>query len=189
MDATWLLIKEKMEFNQLILAKLHSLFTEHGFEITEQLKNIVRYESTVLHISLVHDPRENSNTLWVGRKKLNTVEIDNQVMREHFNSDLKISNLPQETFVNNVFLFFMGDGERLLEGNERALISLEKFNEQRSSEYTTNLVEKQNLEAANKAWKEGNYLDVIKHVEKIGIDNLSDSFKQKYKIAQQKLKN
>jgi hypothetical protein len=176
-----------MEFNQLISAKLHSLFTEHGLKITEQSRNIVRYESAVLHISLVHDPRENSNILWVGRKSFNDVEIDNQVMQAHFNSDLKLSNLPQETFVNNVFLFFMSDGEKLLEVNERALISLEKFNEQRSHEYTANLVEKQNLEAANKAWTNGNYSEVIKCLEKINIDDLPESFRQKYKIARQRL--
>ena len=178
-----------MEFNQLISIKLHSLFTEHGMEIIEQSKNIVRYESAVLHISLVHNPRENSSNLWVGRKHFNVVEINNQVMQEYFNSDLKLSNLPQETFVNNVFLFFIGEGERLLEGNERALVGLEQFNEQRGLEYTVNLVEKQNLEAANKAWKDGNYSDVIKYLEKINKDDLPESFKQKYKIAQQKLKN
>jgi hypothetical protein len=94
-----------MEFNQLISLKLHSLYTEHGLEITEQSKNIVRYESAVLHISLVHNPKENSNILWVSRKNLNNVEIDNQVLQEHFNSDLKFGNLPQETFINNVFLY------------------------------------------------------------------------------------
>lgn len=176
-----------MEFNQLISEKLHSLFIDHRLEMTEQSKNIVKYESQELVIGLSHNPRENSNTLWVGRKHFNEVEIDNQIMREHFNSDLKLSNLPQETFINNVFLFFMGDGEKLLEGNERALVSLEKFNKQRSSDYTVNLVEQQNLEAANKAWKDGNYLDVIKYLEKVNKANLPASFKQKYKIAQQKL--
>jgi len=178
-----------MGFNQLISEKLHFLFINHGLEITEQSKNIVKYESKELVIGLSHNPRENSNTLWVGRKHFNEVEIDNQVMREHFNSDLKLSNLQQETFVNNVFLFFTGDGEKLLVGNERALVSLENFNEQRSSDYTTNLVEQQNLEAANKAWKDGNYSDVIKYLEKVNKANLPASFKQKYKIAQQKLSN
>lgn len=178
-----------MEFNQLISIKLHSLITEHGMEITEQSKNIVRYESAVLHISLVHNPRENSNNLWVGRKHFNVVEINNQVMQEYFNSDLKLNNLPKETFVNSVFLFFIGEGERLLEGDERALVGLEQFNEQRSLEYTVNLVEKQNLEAASKAWKDGNYSDVIKYLKKINKNDLPESFKQKYKIAQQKLKN
>lgn len=178
-----------MEFNQLISKKLHSLFTEHGLEITEQSKNIVKYELDELSIALSHNPRENSNTLWVDRKHFNEVEIDNQVMREHFNSDLKLSNLPKETFVNNVFLFFIGDGKELLEGNERALVSLEKFNEQRSSEYTATLVEQQSLEAANKAWKDGNYPEVIRCLEKVNKANLPASFKQKYKIAQQRLSN
>lgn len=110
-----------MEFNQLISEKLHSLFIDHGLEITDQSKNIVKYESQELVIGLSHNPKENSNALWVGRKHFNEVEIDNQVMREHFNFDLKLSNLPQEAFVNNVFLFFMGDGEKLLERNVRAL--------------------------------------------------------------------
>jgi hypothetical protein len=175
------------EFNKLILQKLHALFIEHGLKISEQSKNIVTYESNELVISLSHDPRENSNKLWVGRKNFNEVEIDNQIMREHFSSDLKLTNHPQETFVNNVFMFFMGHGEKLLEGNERALISLERFNEQRSQEYTANLIEKQNLEAANKAWTDGNYSEVIKFLEKINTDNLPESFRQKYKIARQRL--
>lgn len=178
-----------MEFNQLISAKLHLLFTEHGLKLTEQSNDIVRYESALLHISLVQNTRENSNNLWVGTKHSNAVEIDNQVMQEYFNSDLKLSKLPQETFVNNVFLFFIGEGEMLLEESERALAVLEKFDNQRNSEYTANLVEKQNLEAANKAWKDGNYSDVIKYLENINKDDLPESFRQKYKIAQQRLGN
>lgn len=178
-----------MKFNQLISEKLHSLFIEYGLEITEQLKDIVRYESAVLHISLVHNPRENSNTLWVGRKYFNAVEVNNQIMQEYFNSGLKLDNLPQGKFITNVFLFFIGEGEKLLEGHENVLAGLEKFNEQRSLEYTVNLMEKQNLEAANKAWKDGNYWDVIKYLEKIHEDDLPESFKQKYKIAQQRIGN
>ncbi len=178
-----------MEFNHLISEKLHSLFIDHGLEMTEQSKNIVKYKSDEMIIALSHNPIENLNTLWVGRKHFNEVEIDNQVMREHFNFDLKLSNLPQETFVNNVFLFFRGEGKKLLEGNERVLVSLEKFNEQRSSEYTATLVEQQSLEAANKAWKDGNYPEVIRCLEKVNKANLPASFKQKYKIAQQRLSN
>ncbi len=176
-----------MEFNQLISEKLDSLFIDHGLEMTEQSKNIVTYESQELVIGLSHNPRENSNTLWVGRRHFNEVEINNQVMREYFNSGLKISNLPQETFLNNVFLFFLGDGEKLLEGNGLALVNLERFNEQRSLEYTANLLDQQNLEAANKAWKDGNYSDVVKYLEKVNKANLTAYHKKKYKIAKQKL--
>lgn len=178
-----------MNFNQLVLERLHFLFTQNGLEITEQITNIVRYESEKLHVLLVHDPRENSNTLWVGKGHFKTVEIDDNLMRDYFDSKLKLSNLSQKNFVKNVFLFFLGDGEKLLKGNEADLNGLEKFNEKRSSEYTRDLIEKQSLDAANKAWKEGNYSDVIRHLKSVNEDQLSASFKQKYKIAQKRLSN
>lgn len=178
-----------MEFNKLISEKLRPLLIENGFKLTEESKHIVNYKSGSLVVAMVHNPRENSNTLWIGRDGFQEVEIDNQVMKEFFNSDLKISNLPQETFVNNVFLFFVGDGEGLIKGDESDVISLEKFSERRSSEYTESLINKQFLEAANKAWKEGNYADVIRHLKKVDEESLPTSFKQKYKIAQKRLSN
>ena len=75
----------------------------------------------------------------------------------------------------------------MLENDDHLLIALEKFNKQRCSEYTKSLAEQQNLEAANKAWKDGNYPDVIKYLKMIDKVNLSVSFMQKYKIAQQRL--
>jgi hypothetical protein len=162
------------------------LFIEHGLKVTEQSKYIVRYESNDLIISLIHNPREHSNTLWIGRKNFNEVEIDNQIMRDYFSSDLKLGNLPQGAFVKNVFLFFMGDGKKLLERSEHAFICLEKLTDKGAKEYTTKLVEKQNLEAANKAWTDGNYSDVVKYLENINKDDLPRSFRKKYKIAQQR---
>jgi hypothetical protein len=190
MDAPWILIMgSQMEFKQLILEKLQSLFIDHGLELTEQSKNLVKYESQELIIGLSHNFRENTNALWVGRKHFIEVEIDNFVMQEYFNSDLKLSNLPKETFVNNVYQFFLMDGAKLLVRPELAMVSLEKFNEQRSAKYTASLLEKQNLEAANKAWKDGNYSDVIKYLERVDEVNLLASMKQIYKIAQQNLSN
>lgn len=165
------------------------MLKEHGLEITEQVTNIIRYQSTKLHVSLVHDPRENSNTLWVGKSRFDIVEIDNRLMRDLYNSDLKLSNLSKEDFVNNVLLFFNGDGEKLLKGNKTDLIRLGKFNVKRSEEYTENLVEKQHLDAADRAWKEGNYLDVLKHLKSVNEEKLTASYKQKYRIAQKRLSN
>ena len=96
-----------MDFNKLISEKLHSLFTEYGLEVTEQLRNIIRYESKILHISLAHNERGNSNNFWLSSKLSNDfVEMDDQVMKDFFDSDLKLKNLSQENFVNNIFKFF-----------------------------------------------------------------------------------
>ncbi len=179
-----------MEFNQLISEKLDSLFAKHGLAITEQSQNIIKYESKRLLISLAHNPRENSNTLWLGAKWSNDfVEIDDYVMYEFFTSDLKLNDLPQETFVNNVFLFFDGLGQRVLKGDKQVITSLEKFDEIRSKEYTSELIDNQNIEATNKAWKDGNYSDVISYLGKVNEVNLSSSLKKKYEIASKKISN
>ena len=68
-----------MDFNQLISEKLHSLFIRHGLAITEQSKNIIKYKSEELTITLSHNPNENSNTLWVGWRNFNEIEIDDKV--------------------------------------------------------------------------------------------------------------
>lgn len=180
-----------MEFNRLVLAKLHSLFTRHGLNIYEQSKGIVRYKSDRLAISLTHDSRENSNILWVGRNENNLYMLDGNVMERFFIKDLKkVFKIPEKTtddFVNNVFLFFMSEGEKLLRGDELALIGLENFNKRRSLQYTSNLVDEQNLKAANKAWASQKYSEVIKYLEKLNMDALPESLRQKYKIAQQRL--
>ena len=78
-----------MEFNKLISEKLYPLFIQNGFKLTEESKYIVKYRSGSLVMAMVHNPSENSNTLWIGRDGFQEVEIDNQVMKEFFNSDLK----------------------------------------------------------------------------------------------------
>lgn len=179
-----------MNFNKLISEKLHSLFTEHGLEVTEQLRNIVRYESKRLHVSLAYNERENSNNFWLGSKLSNDfVEMDDQVMKGFFNSGLKLKNLSQENFVNNVFKFFTNEGKEILLGSKSQLNELENFDQSRSELYTSKLIEERSLEAANKGWKEGNYLDVIKHLKSVNEENLPASYKQKYKIAQKRLSN
>ena len=176
-----------MEFNKLISEKLHPLFTDNGFKLTEQSKHSVDYKSGSLVIAMFHNQFDNSYTLWIGRDCFQSVEIDNEVMTGFFNSDLKFCNLPRETFVNNVFLFFTGEGESLIKGNESDFISLEKFSDRRSDEYEESQLNEQYLEAANIAWKEGNYTDVIRYLKKINEESLPNSFKLKYKIAQKRI--
>lgn len=176
-----------MELNHMVLKKFRSLFEVHGLEMTEQSNNIVRYESALLKVSLAHNPRENSNILWIESKHSNdSIEIDDQVLKEFFSSKLQLNNLPQEAFVNNVFLFFTSDGERILQGDTELLDKLETFDQVRSEIYTLKLLEAQNIAAAEKAWKDRNYPDVVKYLSKVKMANLPASLRQKYKIARKK---
>ncbi len=176
-----------MEFNNQIFKKLNSFFIENEFTLTEETNQIIKYQSDKLIISIVYNSRENSNSLWLGSDYLkNFIEIDNELLKIFFDSDLKLENQPKDIFVNKVLLFFKGPGENILKGDEKTIINLEKFKKDQSEKYTSELLDNQNLEAANTAWKEGNYIDVIKYLKKVDKKRISDTFKKKYKIAQKK---
>lgn len=176
-----------MNFNQLISNKLSPLLTKHGLIITQQSDYTTKFESEELAITLSHSTREGSNTLWIDSKKpQKSIEIDDQAMKAFFHSDLKLNGLTKENFINNVLLFFGREGKELLKANSISLINLGNYDEQRSEKFTSNVVHKQYLKAANKAWENKNYSDFIRYIDKVGKNNLDASFKQKYKIAQQK---
>lgn len=58
---------------------------------------------------------------------------------------------------------------------------------QESENYTSELMQKQVLEAASKAWEANDYLSFVDSIDKIGISKIPQSYQLKYKIAKQKL--
>lgn len=177
-----------MEFNQLVLNRLGLIFQKHNLHVIEQFKNHVKLKSDSVIITLNHDERENSNAFYVGGNEDFLYPVDEYVLKSAFNSDLKINNVTQEMFINNLAIFFEGEGKPLIAGNIYALEAVEKYVYKEGEVYTTQLVDKQNLDAANKAWEEGNYKDFIKYLDKTDRQKLPASYKLKYKMAHQKLK-
>jgi hypothetical protein len=172
-----------MQFDGSDFKQLHSLFAGFGLKAIGESAIKAEYVGNGVAISLAHDARENSNTLWVGRESSSFVEIDDQVVSEYFASDVKLSHLPQALFFQNVLRFFLGEGKELLNGNRELLIGLERFRDQRSRAYTSDLVKKQLLAAANSAWDDGNYAEFIRHFEALGSLDVPESMKMKYRIA------
>lgn len=138
----------------------------------------------------VHNQIENSNTFWIGKddKKIDKVEIDNKILKAFFNSDLKLSQVPTNIFVNNLILFFENEGKPLLTGNLNMINELEEFDLKRNSIYTQHLLEQQILGTANGTWDKGDYEEFVNLMGQVDMDKLPSSFKLKYKIANQKLK-
>jgi uncharacterized membrane protein YukC len=58
-----------------------------------------------------------------------------------------------------------------------------------SEDYTSNLVERQHLDAADEAWRNENYVDVLKNLDKVEEKKLSKSYMKKYQIAKKKTSN
>ena len=177
-----------MEFNQLISDRLGLIFQKHNLRIIEQFKNYLKLKSDSVVITLSHDERESSNALCVGRNEDSLYPIDEYVLKSAFNSNLKINHVSQDMFVNKLSIFFEGEGKPLIAGKTYAIEAVEKYVYKEGEIYTTQLVDKHNLDAANKAWEEGNYNDFIKYLDKTNRQRLPVSYELKYKMANQKLK-
>lgn len=178
-----------MEFNKYVLDKLELIFQKHKLTVTEQFNNYVKLESDKVVLTITHDIRENANLLYIGKTADTLYLIDGNIIKRFFIPDLeqffKIPELTVEDFVNNLVIFFEGEGRLLLEGNSDVLNTIEKYVLMKSKEYTTELLYKQSLDAANKAWEEGNYKDFIKYLDKMDKQKLPSSYELKYKMAQQ----
>jgi hypothetical protein len=178
-----------MEFIQIISEKLETVIKKHDLRIVDKQSNYLKLQSNYLIVIIVHNQFENSNILWLGRndEKNDKVEIDNEALKLFFNSDLKLSQVSVETFINNLVLFFENEAQPLLIGDTSRINELEKFDLDRSHKYTQALLERQDLVAANKAWENGNYKEFIKIIDQTNKDNLPSSYQLKYKIANQKV--
>lgn len=179
-----------MNFSQMILQKLRLTFKKYGLHVVEQQDNYLKLCSKYLVIIFVHDKIENSNTFWLGKNddKLDKVEIDNSALKLFFHSDLKLSQVSVDTFVNNIVLFFENEGQPLFIGDLQKINELEKFDLERSRQYTQQFMDNQNLIAADKAWSKGDYDIFVALISQINSEELPTSYLLKYQFAKKQLK-
>ena len=178
-----------MNFSEIVLGHLRSLFVKYDLKIKEQRIDFLQLVSGRIIITIGHNQLENSNSVFISKKESEkeSIDIDNQVLLEFFHSDLKLAEVPAETFVENLVTFFKNDGQPLLMGDEKMIADLENFDEDRSRKYTQELMKRQNLAVANKAWNEQNYIEFIKIIDEINDIRLPSSYQLKYEIAKKKI--
>jgi hypothetical protein len=185
LDAATVKVSKIMEFNKLIFEKLGLIFQKYNLHLVEQRSNYLRLQSSSVIIIISQNPLENSNTLWIGRNAANSdqVEIDNKTLRLFFKSDLRLSEVTINTFIDNLVLFFEKEAKPILNGDLVEITRLEEFDLERSHLYTEKLLKKQTLEAADKAWENKNYNEFIKLINQTNKESLPLSYQLKYKIA------
>jgi hypothetical protein len=180
-----------VEFNQVIIQKLDSLFAEYGLEVTEQSNSFIKYKSQKLVVTLIHNHRENLSNFWIGKDDKSQLLIDGNIIKKFFTYDLEnIYIIPEKTvhdFAKNAFVFFNGEGKKMLEGDDSLFFNIKKFIDEANSEYTVHLVERHHIEAANNAWRNGNYSEVINHLGKVNESGLTASLRKKLKMARKKV--
>lgn len=177
-----------MKFAQTILEKMGSLFQRYHLRIIEQQNDYLKLQSDSLLVTIVYNPLEKSNTLWIGRndEKADKIEVDNKVLNFFFKSSLRLTEVSVDVFIHNLTLFFENEASSLLIGDLYKLEELERFDLKRSQDYTQNVLNRQYIEAADKAWIDSNYKEFIKNVDRLNKDKLPSSYILKYKIASRK---
>ena len=177
-----------MEFNQLVLERIVTLFKKQGFEFTNYGKNGFSFKSNLVEAIIGYNKLERSCLFSIGRRNGFLSPINDKVLNEIFNSNLKVDQQIMEVFVNNVSIFLTKEGASLLKGDLNKLDEIKLFVEEESNIYNLQLKQRQNLRAINKAWDNQNYKDFIRLIEEIDKDDLPLSYQSKYKIASKKLK-
>ena len=178
-----------MEFSQRIFQKLATVITAYNLNIVEERSYYLKLQSNYIVIVFIHNELEGSSALLLGgnNEKVHMVEIDNEVLKSFFDSDLKLSQVPVDAFIDNLVLFFGHEASPLLKGDVSLIKKLEEFDSDRSKKYTHVLLERQNLTVADKAWKNGDYKEFIKIIDQFNKDLLPSSYQMKYKIANRKI--
>jgi hypothetical protein len=174
-----------MKFNELVHNLLFPVLLNAGFEVVEELNNIIRFNSHNMEVRIVYNEYEKSNFIEIGRLGEMLYPLNDSVVTNIFNSELQISQVTPVVFVKNLgSLFTQKEGSEILKGNIKHLV---KFMEQESSIYTSELIQRQTLETASKAWEKSDYKAFIKSIGEIGIEKLPQSYQLKYNIAKQKV--
>jgi hypothetical protein len=175
-----------MEFNQLVTENIVPLLKEHSFLVVEQYMDFFHFKSNVVEVTISYNELDRTSLFEIGKTGGFLYPLTDKLVQQVFGSDIKINQVTKEMFVNNIALFLKSGGSALLKGDENKLLELQVFSEKESEIYTLQILEEQNLAAANKAWENGNYKEFIKIIDKTNKDKLPSSFQMKYKIANQK---
>ncbi len=176
-----------MDFNTIVLHRLGPLFERHGLAISSRLNNQLTFKSERVVIKVVHNHLENSNALYAAKDDSFLYPIDEKLIKAVFNSNVKIDFVTPEIFVKNLEFFFEQEGRSLLDGDPAVIQAVKDYVYMISKHYTDELLKKQNLDAADKAWKERDYAAFVLYLDKTDKAHLPSAYELKYKMALDKL--
>lgn len=174
-----------MDFNALVKVHLFPVLQKIGFEMAEESKNILRFQSSVMKVNIAFNQYDRSFLVEIGKKNDMLYPLNDYAIKKVFDSSLSVEQVTQEVFVQNISsLFETNEGVTILQGD---ITPLKNVILQQSEDYASELLLKQTLEISEKAWKTKDYAAFVKILDKVGITRVPRSYQLKYKIAKQRL--
>lgn len=175
-----------MDFNILVKTQFFPILQKYGFEIKEEFRNILRFQSSDMKLNVAFNQYDRSFLVEIGKRDKTLYPLNDNVVKVLFNSSLPIERVKPEAFVQNLALVFESKkGVEILKGNMESFQGTVIL---QSGNYTSELISKQLLDVASKAWKNNDYMTFIESMDKLEYGNIPRSYQSKYKIAKQKLK-
>lgn len=173
-----------MNFEEAI-KPLTELLLSNNFSIQTNRHNLIEYSSKSTTIRIGYSHLEYSLNIWVGQSTSRLTELTPKVVQEFFkDSTFKF----QSTLtIENLISFLKGSGKTLLSGDTKILRELDEYSLQASKSYTLQIITRQNIDDADKAWTQKDYVNFVKYVDQIQMDLLPPSYLKKYKIAMDKI--
>jgi hypothetical protein len=173
-----------MNFEESIYP-LTEFLTDNNFSVTNKSLHFIEYSSNSATITVAYANLEYLFYTHVGQNSKSLIELTPIVVKEvfkdasfHFQSTLTIDNL---------ISFLKGVGKSIVLGDKKIFKELTEFSERKSREYTKQIIYLQNIQWADKAWIQKDYVNFIKCIDKTEKTLLPESYLKKYKIAVDKL--
>lgn len=176
-------------FNSKVLNKVNTTLFGYNLEIAEEYKGYIRLTSPTVILIVSLNERENTIDLFWGRPNKHTYYLDEDLIKEFFNVELRFgfSVSGMESRINKIFNFLILEGSILLAGDENLYNMIEEFTKKRSEIYTKNLLLRQKLTLADRAWQGKYYREFVAIILEIGLENVSIVYKKKFEIASKML--
>jgi hypothetical protein len=173
-----------MNFEQSIYP-LTEFLTENDYSVANKSLHFIEYSSNSATITVAYVSLEYLFYIHVGRNSKSLIELTPMVIKEVF-KDEKFQFQSTLT-IDNLITFFKGVGKAIVLGDKKIFTELSEFSERQSKEYTKRIIHLQNIQWADKAWTEKDYVGFIKSIDKTEKTLLHESYLRKYRIAVDKL--
>jgi hypothetical protein len=173
-----------MNFEQEI-AEIFSTLKEGGFSIIEHRTDYARFQSKLITLVVSYSSLEHTFSIFLGRNNGEMNELSDKVFLNVFGTNFK--QLSGATFAGKIISFLQNEGSAIPQNDLSKISEVEAYSRKAANEYTSAIINRQNLEAADKAWNESNYRDFISHLDKVAEDALPKAYGLKRKIALRKI--
>ena len=173
-----------MNFEETI-KPLTELLLSNSFSIQINQQNLIEYSSKSTTLRIAYSHLEYCFNIWVGQSRDTLTELRPKVLEEFFNDDT--FKFQTTLTVENLISFLKGSGKNLLSGDTKILRKLDEYSLQASRNYTQQIIKRQNIDQADKAWTQKDYANFVKYIDQIQTDLLPPSYLKKYKIAMDNL--